>query len=338
MSLRGAAGFLRESDVAIPWDFSTVPISRDHDAASQPKPLHSARDDSLILHNYSNSPMTIKELLLRASNELSKSSTPLLDAEILLAYVLKKDRSYLISHSEEVLSEDHLKAFYELLGERKNGKPIAYITNEKEFFGRSFFVDERVLIPRPETEEIVEDVIEFAKKHPDVKTIIDLGTGSGAIAISLAQELPNHQIIALEISPDALEVAQKNHKSFPCKNLQFIESNLFTSYQPTSEPVAILANLPYIGTETNRFISEETEKYEPHLALFGGQDGLELYRKTWRQIKEKKLNLAALFMEIGFSQVESISKEAREAFPEYHFEIKNDLAGLPRTAVLKKPE
>lgn len=282
--------------------------------------------------------MTISQALQQSRNQLTNSSTPTLDAELLLAHILKKDRSYLISHSNDLVPEVQLKHFEELLNQRRKGKPIAYIRHEKEFFGRSFYVDERVLIPRPETEEIVEDVIEFTKKNPEVKTIIDLGTGSGAIALTLAHELPDHEIVALEVSSDALEVARINQERYSTNNLLFIASDLLTSYQPTSEPVTILANLPYIGTETNRFISEETEKYEPHLALFGGADGLELYRRTWQQIKEKNLNLQALFMEIGFSQVEIMEKEARAAFPDYHFEIKNDLAGLPRTAILKNEQ
>jgi release factor glutamine methyltransferase len=281
--------------------------------------------------------MTIKDLLLQSSTHLTKSSTPLLDAEILLSFVIKKERSYLISHSEENLPNEEEEHFWKLIEERRNGKPIAYITHEKEFFGRSFYVDERVLIPRPETEEIVEDVIEFTKQLPEVKTIIDLGTGSGAIAITLAHELPDHDIIALEISSEALEVAQMNHQRYPIKNLLFIESDLLSQLGTWNLklPTAILANLPYIGTETNHFISEETKRYEPHLALFGGSDGLDLYRRTWQQIKEMNLNVEALFMEIGFSQVELISQQAQEAFPEYEFSIKNDLAGLPRTAILR---
>ena len=280
--------------------------------------------------------MTIQETLQSAKKMLSNSSTPLLDAEILLAYVLKKERSFLLSHPETQLTEEEQTTFFELIEQRKNGKPIAYITHEKEFYGRSFYVDERVLIPRPETEEIVEDVIEFVKKNQEAKTVIDLGTGSGAIAITLAVDSPEAMVYGLEISQDALEVARINQKRYPCENLQFIASDLLTNLPSTIDhrPLTILANLPYIGTETNRFISEETEKYEPHLALFGGSDGLELYRRTWQQIKEKKLNLAVMFMEIGFSQAETMEKEARAAFPDYKFEIKNDLAGLPRTAVL----
>lgn len=284
--------------------------------------------------------MTIQQALQIAKKELANSSTPLLDAEILLAFVLQKDRSFLLSHPEETLSEVQIEAFKNHIEDRKNGKPVAHITHEKEFFGRIFYVDERVLIPRPETEEMVEDALTFLKENPELKTVIDLGTGSGAIAITLAHELPDRSIIALEISPEALQVAGINHKRFPCKNLQFIESDLLSKLPPTTYqlPTTLLANLPYIGTENNRFISEETERYEPHLALFGGSDGLELYRRTWQQIKEKNINVAALFMEIGFSQAEQIEREARAAFPDYEFEIKNDLAGLPRTAVLKKPE
>lgn len=282
--------------------------------------------------------MTIQITLHTAKSLLQNSSTPLLDAEILLSFVLQKDRSFLLSHPEKDLTEAELNQFNQLLEERKRGKPIAYLTHEKEFFGRSFFVDERVLIPRPETEEMVEDALEFLKKNPELKTVIDLGTGSGAIALTMALELPDHEIIGLEISEEALEVARMNHKQYPCKNLQLLQSDLFEKLPTTCYqlPTTILANLPYIGTDTNHFISEETEAYEPHLALFGGSDGLELYRRTWQQIKDRNLNIAALFMEIGFSQAEAITKEAKVVFPDYEFTIKNDLAGLPRTAIITK--
>jgi len=285
--------------------------------------------------------MTIQTALNTAKAQLNNSSTPLLDAELILGQVLKCSKSTLITDPNRELTSDQETEFQHLIDERKQGKPIAYITHEKEFFGRNFFVDERVLIPRPETEEMVEDALKLLKANPELKTIIDLGTGSGAIAITVANELPDRKIIGIEISTEALEVAKINHQRYPCKNLQFIESDLLSGYRRIvmrlyEIPITILANLPYIGTTTNRFISEETERYEPHQALFGGSDGLELYRKTWQQIKDMKLNLAAMFMEIGFSQAEIMEKEARAAFPDYEFEIKNDLAGLPRTAILKQ--
>lgn len=326
--------------------------------------------------------MTIQKALLEGSKSLSNSSTSKLDTKLLLCHILNCDKTYLISHADQELKPDETKQFQQLIRERQDGKPIAYITNSKEFYGREFYVDERVMIPRPETEEMVEDAIKFLKSieivSPPFKgemsneektegvvspTIIDLGTGSGAIAITLALEFPNLQVFGLEISPEALEVAKINHKNHPSPNLTFLKSDLLSAVRtrhgafPTSA-ITILANLPYIGTETNHFVSEETDKYEPHLALYGGKDGLELYRRTWKQLKSTNTkrtirkasgqsNLSSdsdheaqaepvftMFMEIGFSQAEQIEKEAKEAFPDYQVVIKNDLAGLPRTAIL----
>jgi len=285
--------------------------------------------------------MTIKQALQTGTHTLTSSSTAHLDCEVLLSNILECDKSYFISHSDRELEQEQENTYQDYLKQRQAGKPIAYITNEKEFFGRSFYVDERVMIPRPETEEMLEDAIDLITNSPEPTTILDLGTGSGAIAISVALELPDREIIGLDISQNALDIAQINQNKYPCKNLQFIESDLLSelpknlmNLKNPQAPIIILANLPYIGTETNSFVSEETDHYEPHLALYGGNDGLELYRKTWQQLKAKSLKLKALFMEIGFSQAETIEKEARTAFPDYDFEIKTDLAGLPRTAIL----
>lgn len=307
--------------------------------------------------------MTVHQTLKTAKIRLKDSPTPQLDAELLLCLVLKCEKSFLISHPEKKLRQEQNSLYNYFIHERQQGKPLAYITNNKEFYGREFFVDERVMIPRPETEEMLEDALEFIKNikiiSPPFKgemsneektegvispIIIDLGTGSGAIAITLALELPDKQIIGLEISKDALEVAKINHKKYPCKNLTFLESDLLSelpkalkTLKVPKAPIAILANLPYIGTETNHFVSEETDKYEPHLALYGGPDGLELYRKTWKQLQTTNYQLQTMYMEIGFSQAEKIEKEAQKAFPDYKIEIKDDLAGLPRTAIISRP-
>ncbi|MDP2691892.1 MAG: peptide chain release factor N(5)-glutamine methyltransferase [bacterium] len=282
--------------------------------------------------------MNIQGALNEAKNYLQHSSTPELDTELILCTVLGKDRSYLMTHPEQELSPAQRHEFEDLVYQRLQGKPIAYITHEKEFFGRSFYVDERCLIPRPETEEMVEDALNFLKKHPEHKTIIDLGTGSGNIAITMALELTDREVYGLEISKDALEVAIRNHQKHPCNNVTFLESDLLSALPLTlhSQPLTILANLPYIGIDTNNFISDETKAFEPDLALFGGSDGLELYRRTWQQIKDRNLNLATLFMEIGFSQTEDMERECQKAFLEMKLEIKSDLAGLPRTAILTK--
>lgn len=295
--------------------------------------------------------MNISALLTFGSKQFLESPTPLLDSQILLAHILKKRKEYLFTHDQEELSKSRSNAFLRLVNKRRQGMPIAYLTHEKEFFGRKFFVDERVIIPRPETELMVEDALQYLQKNPDTKTIVDLGTGSGCIGITIALELFDRQVIGLDISKDALAVARKNAKKLQCKNVSFLRSDLLSKFSIPTKPegrmeeslsrpfarngkLIILANLPYIGTKTNHFISRETHRFEPHVAVYGGHDGLELYRQTWQQIIHKKLNVAALFMEIGFSQKETLEKEIKAQFPESHLQIKEDLAGFPRTAIL----
>jgi len=285
--------------------------------------------------------MTIAQAKSEGIKVLSNSATAALDTELLLTQVMKCDRAYLISHDEGALSSEQELNFSKLISERATGKPIAYIIKNKEFFGRDFYVDERVMIPRPETEEMVEDALlkikaNNKKSDGEKSTIIDLGTGSGAIAITVAILCPELEVFGLDISDEALDVAKINHKRYPSQNLKFIESDLLSNLPSTIDdrPLTILANLPYIGTESNHFVSEETDQFEPHLALYGGNDGLDLYRRTWEQLKTKNLVLKALYMEIGFSQAEQIKKEASDAFPDYLVEIKNDLAGLPRTLII----
>jgi len=312
--------------------------------------------------------MTIHVALQQARAQLRNSSTPSLDAELLLCAVIGQGRAYLHAHGSEELDNRSLEQFEIFVNKRGQGSPLAYLIHEKEFFGRPFYVDERVLIPRPETEEMLEDALCALRSNTDIVHILDLGTGSGCLAISLALELPERRVYGLEVSPAALEVARKNAKKYRCENLRLISSDLLSSFQfspdrgnledqkdevsadkvsrhhrdpgehldPLNPPaVAILANLPYIGRESNDFVSEETVRHEPELALYGGSDGLELYRRCWQQIKEMQLKVAYLFMEIGFSQAEQMEKEAREAFPEMRYVLKHDLAGLPRTAILE---
>ncbi|MDP3975690.1 MAG: peptide chain release factor N(5)-glutamine methyltransferase [bacterium] len=280
--------------------------------------------------------MTIHQALSLSRELLNRSSTPQLDSELLLCHVLGCEKTELITQSERELTTEQLELFKKCVQERAAGKPVEHITHRKEFFGREFYIDERALIPRPESEEMVEVALEFLRARPELKTTIDLGSGSGAIGMSIALELPERQVIGLEISEKALEVAKINQQKHSCPNLTLIQSDLLDQLPPTSSsmPLCIIANLPYIGTQTHHFVSDEADRYEPHIALYGGQDGLELYRRTWRQIKEKNLNLAALFMEIGFSQAEQMEKEAKAAFPNHQFELKTDLAGLPRMAIL----
>lgn len=282
--------------------------------------------------------MTVQQALQKGTNLLADFPTANLDAELLLAHQLDRSRTWLISHSHELLEPHVQQGYMQLLEARLRGKPIAYLLQMKAFYGRDFYVDERVLIPRPETEEMLEDAIRFLEQHPEETHLIDLGTGSGCLAISLAHHFPDRKVLGLEVSSQALEVAHENAQRYPSKNLELLESDLL-SQLPTDwqeESLTVLANLPYIGREKNHFISEEAEAHEPHVALFGGHDGLELYRQTWKQMQEMGLKIRILYMEIGFSQVQDISTSAKEAFPTAELIVKEDLAGLPRTVIVSE--
>jgi release factor glutamine methyltransferase len=284
--------------------------------------------------------MTIRNLILQAPAKLRNSLTAKLDAELLLMHTIGKPREYLFIHSDSKLSDTHLSNLYRLLERRANGEPIAYIVNQQEFYGRSYYVDKNVLIPRPETEEIVEDAIEYLYDHPEIDTVIDMGTGSGCIATTISIELPNKKVIGLEISREALKIARQNKDNLCPKNrkLTFRESDLFEGLKEKERRksnIAVISNLPYIGRLKNHYIAEETAKYEPELALFGGEDGLELHRRSWQQIHNMSLDIAWMAMEIGFSQAEQVKKELSGEFPKHKVEIKNDLSGLARSAIIR---
>ncbi len=262
------------------------------------------------------------------------SQTASLDSEVLLAYLLRQTKEYLLTHPEKRLNKKFIQDYRNLVSRRAKGEPVAYLINHQEFFGLDFYVDHRVLIPRPETEALVEDVLEICSKNPQIKHIVDLGTGSGCIAIVLAKNLSQSQVWALEISEDALRIADINVKKHQLEDrIDLIQSNLLVNYpeELQKEKPIIIANLPYIGTSESNFIAQETEKYEPHLALFGGKDGLFYYEKLLQQIRERKILFHSMFFEIGFSQEEKIQKLIKKHLPQSKVTVKKDLADLPRT-------
>lgn len=269
-----------------------------------------------------------KKLLTRSSG------TPGLDAELLLCSVMGITREDIFRNPERTIAKPQEKTFLQLLEKRTKGMPIAYLTKTQEFFGIPIGVSRGVLIPRPETEEVVEDAINFWKKHQKIQLFLDIGTGSGCIAIALSKTLPGIRVIALEKYEKALAVAKQNRKKQDCeKNITILKSDLLSAL-PKKElkiPKIIIANLPYIGTQTNNFMAANVQKFEPKEALLGGKDGLDLYRKLMDQIVKKNIHFDAMFFEIGFSQTEIIEREIRKRFPKRKLQIKRDLAGFPRT-------
>ncbi len=275
--------------------------------------------------------------ILKKSKELLGAQGDLLGAEVLLAFVLDRGREFLLAHPDNVLTEVEEKQFWFLLRRFFAGEPVAYLTHRKEFFGLDFYVDERVLIPRPETEFLVQQVIDFLRDFSDLKSeplrILDIGTGSGCIAVALAKHLSFAQITATDISTLALEVAHQNaEKHEVTSRINFLQSDLLDGVENDRDHYhdIIVANLPYIGRKRNNFISREAYDHEPHIALFGGDDGLLFYRKLFEQIGVLKRKPRLFLGEFGFLQHEEISRLLKTSLRPKRLEILPDYAKIER--------
>jgi release factor glutamine methyltransferase len=237
---------------------------------------------------------------------------------------------------EDELLPGGAAALERLVERRIAHEPLAYITGHREFFGRDFHVAPGVLIPRPETEILVEETLEFVKhRFPDRDPIVaEVGTGSGAIAISLASELPEARIYATDISPRALEIAAFNCERHGVR-VQFLEGDLLS---PIPEPVnIIIANLPYVRDEEIGELSDEVKVYEPTIALAGGPEGLDQLRRLLSEVSrsgEKLHRDGMLLLEISPAQGEALSAFARGLFPSADIELIPDLSGLVRALKL----
>ena len=253
--------------------------------------------------------MTIKDIIVKYSKELEEiSPTPRLDVETLLQKVLGVDRLYILLNLERVLSEDEEQLFNKFINERLNNRPIAYIVGNREFMGLDFFVKEGVLIPRPDTEVLVEEVIELAKKK-DAKNILDIGTGSGAITVSLAKYLENVKVTSVDISDIALEIGKRNAISNEVDDrITFVKSDLFTNIDKETKFDIIVSNPPYIKREVIDTLDKQVKDYEPYNALEGGVDGLDFYRAITKRAKEYLKKDGILAYEVGHDQSEDVSK------------------------------
>ena len=252
--------------------------------------------------------MTIKETLRKGMIQLKTGNVtePNLKARLIMQYILNKPRQYLIIYDDQVLTlrqeVDYFKAIKRLI----NGEPIQHITHQQEFMKLSFFVNEDVLIPRPDTEILVEEVIKIAKKIK-AKNILDMCTGSGAIAVSLAKYLDDVEITAVDISTKTLNVAKTNAKNNEVENkITFIESNLFENIVNEKYDI-IVSNPPYIKKDVIKTLNKEVQK-EPKIALDGGYDGLDFYRKITHQSEEYLKFNGYLCFEIGYDQKKDVIK------------------------------
>ena len=277
--------------------------------------------------------MTIKEILSKGMIMLKGSNieSPKLKARLLLQHVLDKPRQYLIVYDKEELGKKEQWEYFVNIEKLAKGVPLQHITHTQEFMKMDFYVDENVLIPRPDTEILVEEVIEIAKNMNQPK-ILDLCTGSGAIAISIAKNVPNAEIYAIDISEKAINIAKKNAKNLNAK-VKFIKSNLFNKMNDTKFDI-IVSNPPYIKKADINYLSQEVKK-EPEIALDGGIDGLDFYRKISKQAIDYLKFGSYLCFEIGYDQKEEVMEIIEKEGNYKDTYCKKDLCGNDRVIITK---
>ena len=287
---------------------------------------------------------SVQEILRDYTNELARASvdSPRLSAEVLLAHAMHVSRGDLLKAmilSPEALPSPEQLAFAdELIARRRAGEPVAYITGVKEFYGREFFVTPATLIPRPDTEVLVEEALRFASSlsaasHSEPVSFIDLGTGSGCIAVTLGLELPAWQGIAVDISADALVVAAHNGSNLGAGNIRFLLGDFTAPLFPFNSFAMVVANPPYVSECEYKTLSHEVARFEPKRALVPegeGEQGLEALFAVMDTASSLLQPKGMLFMEMGCTQGYALLEHAA-SLPEWkHCRIVQDLAGLPR--------
>jgi release factor glutamine methyltransferase len=264
------------------------------------------------------------------------SSEPGVEAELLLRHVLQFDRGQLYRRLSEQLDGHFEEAYRTFLARREAHEPTPYILGRKEFFGLEFEVSPAAIIPRPETEMLVEEAIAFARDRPSDQrlTIADIGTGCGAIAVTLAHLLPSAGVIAADKSADALALAQRNaERHRAAKPIRFLKGDLLAPIEARVE--LVVANLPYVSTAEWEQLPPEIRDREPRDALDGGPDGLREIRRLLSMAPDHLAEFGAIILEIGESQGDAVAELAEDAFPGADIRIETDLAGLDRMVVVE---
>jgi release factor glutamine methyltransferase len=298
--------------------------------------------------------VTVEEVLRAATERLtaSGSESARLDAELLLGSVLDVDRTAVVAHPEAQLSTDQAARYDAAVDRRTAGEPVAYIRGLKEFYGLAFAVDSRALIPRPETERLVEVAVAEVMRRltasprdrddPPIR-IADIGTGSGAVAVALIVALRKHRVhdefsvFATEISPEALDLARENAVGHAAADrLRFVEADLLPPYIEAPFDL-VLANLPYVRSDVVPTLPIAAS-FEPRLALDGGPDGLEVIRRLLERLGEGALAPdGEALLEIGADQEAGIAEAVAQVLPGWSCRVERDLAGLPRVARIAPP-
>ena len=259
-----------------------------------------------------------------------------LAAELLLMHVAPCDRSYLYTYPEKDLPTEATERYFQLIAERATGKPTQYITGHQEFWGRDFEVTPDVLIPRPETEHVVETVLDYIARRNLSKRaslrIVDVGTGSGCIILALASELPNAQLFGTDISPAALAVARRNAARLgQADRVQFVEADLLSCFPQDDDSGAfdfVVSNPPYVSEDEIDMVQREVREFEPRVAWGGLEPGEKIYRRLFEQAYTVLRPGGSIVVEIGYSKRDAVVALLGDGWSD--IEVRSDLAGIPR--------
>lgn len=293
--------------------------------------------------------LTLREAMLRAANELAAQGVDEArsNAELLLLHVLGMERSQLLRDFGEPFPADKAEAWTELVRRKALGEPIQYMIGEQWFYGRPFAVTPAVLIPRPETELLVEAVLEAADKlwRPEAEpapTVVDVGTGSGAIAVTLASQRPRWRLCASDLSPDALAVARTNAARHEADGrIAFVQGDLLAPFVPGRDKSehaglhidVLVSNPPYIPAADMEGLQREVRDYEPHLALVGGEDGLDPYRRMIEQLPQLAVLPRIVAFELGIGQPRLVAEMLARMSAWDDIRIITDYGGIERHVI-----
>ena len=281
--------------------------------------------------------MQLKEALSSAIERLEASDvgSPRLNAETLLMFVLGVNRAYLYAHPERELNDDQQARYHEVIGQRSTGMPSQYITGHQEFWGLDFVVSPAVLIPRPETEHLVETVLELAREVPRPR-IVDVGTGSGCIALALTHELKNAEVYAVDLSADALEIARANAARLQLDGkVTFLQCNVLAALADRRDFDFVVSNPPYVGNDEADKVQRSVFEFEPRMAVFSGESGLDVIRPLIAQAHVALKSGGWLAMEIGYSMRDVVVALLNPTLWDEPMVVP-DLQGIPRVIAARK--
>ncbi|MGO9210900.1 MAG: peptide chain release factor N(5)-glutamine methyltransferase [Terriglobales bacterium] len=278
--------------------------------------------------------MQLRQALTTAIEHLTEHSvgSPRMNAETLLMFVLNSDRAYLYAHPEYELTADEQARYDEAIAERSTGRPAQYITGHQEFWGMDLIVSPAVLIPRPETEHVIETVLELARaKH--AHRIVDVGTGSGCIALALAMEMPWARVEAVDISPPALEVARANAARLQLDHRIIFQQRDLLAGAPADAYDFVVSNPPYVPESEPEQAQREVREFEPKMAVFAGENGLEVYRRLAPQARAALKPSGWLVVEIGHSLAAAVHELVKDWA---EVRVTPDLQGFPRVVAARR--